>query len=100
MPKRYPPEFRRKVLDLVRAGRRVAQVAADLDISQQCIYAWRRQQMIDLGQIPGTTTTDNAELVAARRRITELEIEVAIHRLAAELLKDAIDPKDGSRPSP
>jgi hypothetical protein len=34
----------------------VAQVAADLDISQQCIYAWRRQQMIDLGQIPGTTT--------------------------------------------
>ncbi|WP_366889232.1 transposase [Pseudonocardia sp.] len=54
--KRYPPEFRREVLDLVTAGRRVAQVAADLDISQQCIYAWRRQQMIDLGQIPGTTT--------------------------------------------
>jgi len=49
--------------------------------------------MIDLGQIPGTTTTDNAGLVAARRRITELEIEVAIHRRAAELLKDAIDPK-------
>jgi transposase-like protein len=100
MPKRYPPEFRRKVLDLVTAGRRVAQVAADLDISQQCVYSWRRQQMIDLGQAPGTTTTDNAELVAARRRIAELEIEVAIHRRAAELLKDAIDPKDGSRPSP
>jgi transposase-like protein len=34
MPKQYPPEFRRKVLDLVTAGRRIAQVAADLDISQ------------------------------------------------------------------
>ena len=37
MPKRFPPEFRRKVLDLVTAGRRVAQVAADLDISEQTI---------------------------------------------------------------
>jgi hypothetical protein len=31
MPKRYPSEFRRKVLDLVASDRRVAQVAADLD---------------------------------------------------------------------
>jgi transposase-like protein len=99
MPKRYPPEFRRKVLDLVTAGRRVAQVAADLDISQQGIYSWRRQQMIDLGQIPGTTTTDNAELVAARRRIAELETEVEVHRRAAELLKEVVAPKDATRRS-
>lgn len=26
MPRRYPPEFRRKVLDLVASGRRVAQI--------------------------------------------------------------------------
>ena len=32
MPKRYPAEFRRKVLDLVAAGRLAAQVAYDLDI--------------------------------------------------------------------
>ncbi len=30
MPKRYPEEFRRKVLDLVAAGRPVAQIADDL----------------------------------------------------------------------
>ncbi|MEU6187546.1 transposase [Nocardia sp. NPDC047038] len=35
MPRRYPEEFRRKVLDLVAAGRPVAQVAADLGISAQ-----------------------------------------------------------------
>jgi transposase len=28
MPKRYPEEFRRKVLDLVAAGRPIAQIAA------------------------------------------------------------------------
>lgn len=38
MPKRYPEEFRRKVLDLVAAGRPVGQIAADLGISDQTIY--------------------------------------------------------------
>ena len=77
MPRRYPAEFRRKVLDLVAAGRPVAQVAHDLDISAQTIYTWRRQQLIDSGQIPGMTSTDHAELVAARKRIAELENELA-----------------------
>jgi transposase-like protein len=86
VPKRYPAEFRRKVLDLVAAGRPVAQVAADLDISDQTIYVWRRQELIDTGQLPGTTSTENAELTAARTRIAELEAEVAIHRRAAQLL--------------
>jgi hypothetical protein len=30
MPRSYPPEFRRKVLDLVNAGRPVRKVAADI----------------------------------------------------------------------
>jgi transposase-like protein len=99
MPKRYPPEFRRRVLDLVTSGRRVAQIATDLDISDQTIYNWRRQQLIDSGQVPGITSTDQAELVAARRRIAELEAEVEIHRRAAELLKQVVSPKDVTRRS-
>jgi transposase-like protein len=62
----YPPEFRRKVLDLIAAGRPVAQIAADLDISDQTIYNWRRQHLIDTGQMPGFTSSDQAELVAAQ----------------------------------
>ena len=48
----YPPEFRRKVLDLVEAGRSVADVARDLEISDQSIYTWRRQDRIDRGLQP------------------------------------------------
>lgn len=99
MPRRYPPEFRRKVLDLVAAGRSVAQVASDLDISAQVIYTWRRQHLVDTGQMPGITSRGQAELVAARRRIAELETELAIHRQAAELLGKVVPPKGGSRPS-
>jgi transposase-like protein len=43
----YPPEFRRKVLDLVEAGRPIAEVAQVLGISDQSIYTWRRQDRID-----------------------------------------------------
>ena len=99
MPRRYPAEFRRKVLDLVAAGRPVAQVAYDLQISAQIVYVWRRQQLIDSGQVPGMTSSDHAELVAARKRIVELHNELAIHRRAAELLGDVVPPKGATRRS-
>jgi hypothetical protein len=55
----------------------------DLQISAQAIYTWRRQQLIDSGQIQGMTSTDHAELVAARKQIAQLENEMVIHRRAA-----------------
>ncbi len=94
----YPAEFRRKVLDLVESGRPVADVAKALGISDQTIYTWRRQERIDRGLEAGLSTAERAELTAARKRIRELETEVAIHRRATELLKDRADPKGGSRP--
>ena len=52
----YPPEFRRKVLNLVPAGRPVADVARDLGISAELIYTWRRQDRIDKGLQPGLSS--------------------------------------------
>jgi transposase len=95
----YPAEFRRRVLDLVEGGRKIAEVAADLGISEQTIYTWRRQDRIDRGVEPGLSSAEKAELVAARKRIRELETELAVHRRATELLKERSDPKGGSRPS-
>ena len=73
VPKRYPEEFRRKVLDMVAAGRPIAQIAADLGISDQTIYGWRKQELIDTGQLPGLNRAEQAELSAANKRIGELE---------------------------
>jgi transposase-like protein len=87
------------VLDLVEAGRRVAEVAQDLGITEQTIYNWRRQDRIDRGLEAGLSTAERGELAAARRRIRELEAELAVHRRATELLKESADPKGGSRPS-
>lgn len=100
MPKRYPSEFRRRVLDLIAAGRSVVSVAADLGVSAQTIYTWRRQDAVDRGEVPGLLSAEQAELKAARRRITQLEDELAVVRRANELLKaQVVSPKDGSRRS-
>jgi transposase-like protein len=95
----YPPEFRRKVLDLVEAGRKVADVARDLGISDQTIYSWRRHDRIDRGLEPGLTSGEKAELAAAKHRIVELETELRATRRAIELVREVVPPKGGSRRS-
>ena len=95
----YPPEFRRKVLDLAEAGRPVVDVARDLGISAQSIYTWRRQDRIDKGLEPGLSSGEQAELAAAKRRIAELETELAIHRRASELIGKVVPPKGSTRRS-
>jgi transposase len=95
----YPAEFRRKVLDLLAEGRSVASVAHDLDVSDQTIYNWRRQDRIDRGVVPGLSTVEKAELAAAKKRIAELETELAIAQRAVDLLKEEASPKGGTRRS-
>src|ERR671939_325663 len=92
----YSAQVRRRVVDLVAAGRKVADVARDLGVSDQTIYSWRRQDQIDRGLAPGLSSPEREELAAAKRRIRKLETELAIHRRAAELLKEQADPKGGS----
>lgn len=99
MPSSYPPEYRRRVLDLVESGKTVAEVAAGLEVTAQTIYNWWNQHLIDTGRKPGVTTIESTELVAARRRIGELETELAATRRANELLKSVVSPKGDTRPS-
>jgi len=87
------------VIDLLESGKTVAEVADGLEVTAQTIYNWWNQHLIDTGRKPGVSTTDNAELAEARRRIAELETELAAARRANELLKSVVPPKGGSRPS-
>ena len=95
----YPAEFRRRVVALVEGGRKVCEVAVELQVSEQTIYTWRRQARIDAGLEAGATTMEQIELAAAKRRIRELETELAIHRRATELLMEKADQKGRTRRS-
>ena len=81
-----------------RAGK-VVDLSRDLGVSDQTIYAWRYQERIDQGLVPGLTSVEREELAAAKRRIGELEAELAVHRRASELLAEHRDPTAGSRRS-
>ena len=98
MPRKYPDEFRHRAVALVRAGQSVTKTASDLGITDTCLYGWVRQDRIDGGEIPGTTTGELRELRKARRRIRELEGEVEILRRANAMLGDhARRPKGSTR---
>ena len=94
MPVAKPPEFRRRALDLVGQGVPVAQVAADLGISQSCLRRWMTLDDVDSGRKEGLTSAERAELVSLRRRNRVLEMEIEIlKRASAYFARENILPK-------
>lgn len=87
------------MLDLIEAGKPVAEIAEQLGITAQTVYSWRNQDQIDRGIRAGISTKESAELAAARKRIRELETELTVTRRANELLKAQSDPRGGGRSS-
>ena len=84
MPYSYAPQFRAMVVEQVRSGRRVAEVAESLELAEGTVYRWVRQDRIDRGELAGTSTPETAELRAARPRIAELESELATVKRASD----------------
>jgi transposase-like protein len=91
MPKHYPPELKRDVVAVARtSGLTQDQIAEDFGISSHSVQRWLKQADIDDGVVEGTTSTEQDELVALRRRNRVLEQEVEILRRAtAYFAKDA-----------
>lgn len=89
MPCRYPPEIRRQVVKLARAGARVKQLSATFGMSEAAIYLWLRQEQIDRGEIQGQSTGQAMELAAAKRRISRLETELAVSRKVNEIFLES-----------
>lgn len=87
MPRSYASQFRAMVVNQVRGGRSVAEVAASLELAESTVFRWVRQDRIDRGELEGTSTAESAELRAANRRIAELESELATVRRASELFQ-------------
>jgi transposase-like protein len=85
MPHAYASQFRAMVVEQVRSGRSVAEVASSVDVPQSTVFRWVRQDRIDRGEMAGTSTVESAQLRAARRRNAELEAELVTVRRASEL---------------
>jgi len=65
----------------------------ELGLAAATVYRWKAQDLIDRGIKPGISTSERGEL-AARRRIQELETELALVKQAAALFEEGVRPKD------
>jgi transposase len=86
MPKthpQYPPEFRRRMVELVRAGRSPGELSEKFEPSAQAIRNWVKQADLDEGRREDGLTTDEREEIRRLRR------ENRTLRLEREILKKA-----------
>ena len=87
MPKSHPPyspEFRQRIIELVRKGRTPEELARQFEPSAQAIRTWVKQAALDVGERPdGLTTEERDELRRLRREVRQLREERAILSKAA-----------------
>ena len=72
----YPFEFRQKIVDLVRSGRSVKELAEKFAPSEQTIRNWLAQADADSGKRKDLlTSAEREELVKLRRENKQLKLE-------------------------
>ena len=93
----YTPEFRRQMIELVRAGRTPEELAKEFEPSGQTIRNWVAQADRDAGRREdGLTTAERGELSRLRRENRQLKLEREILSKAAAWFAretDVIPPK-------
>lgn len=80
----YPPEFRQRMVELVRSGRSPEGLAREFEPTGQTIRSWVKQADLDEGRrSDGLTTDEQTEVRQLRRKVKALEMERDILKKAA-----------------
>jgi transposase len=95
--KRYSEEFKRQVVELVRVGKPVAEVAEEFGIGTSMLYRWvgkdpQSEQVGSEGQRAGGEEPAADELRRLRREIGHLKMENDILKKAAVILGTKAQP--------
>ncbi|MFD7284242.1 IS3 family transposase [Streptomyces sp. NPDC059862] len=100
-PSSYPPELRKRAVRMVAEVRgdyptesaAINAVMVKLGIgSRETLRKWVRQDQIDSGQRPGTTTEESEQIKAMKKEIAELRRANEILKAAAKFLRGRARP--------
>ena len=80
---RYPPEYKERIVELVRAGRSPGSLAREFEPSEQTIRNWVKRADLDEGRRSDGLTTE------ARKELRELKRENMRLRMERDILKRA-----------
>jgi len=96
----FAPEFRQRMIELVRSGRSPEELAKEFEPSAQSIRNWVAQADRDAGtRSDGLTSAEREELVRLRRENKQLQLERDIlSRATAWFARETnVIPAKGSR---
>ena len=80
----YAPEFRRQIIEFVRAGRSPGELSREFGCASQTIRNWVRRADRDEGRRDdGPTTAESEEVRRLRREVRQLKEEREILKKAA-----------------
>ncbi len=83
-PHSYPLEFRNKVIELVRSGRKPDDLAVEFKLARQTIHNWIKSDDLNAGRRnDGITSDERAELTKLRKENKQLRVEREILSKAA-----------------
>jgi transposase len=101
----YAVELKKQAVERALSGERIAEIAAELGIGRKRIYAWKDryarlgdaglQQQCGrprklAGALPSEPGSGRGELLAARKRIAELERKVGQQELELDFFGEAL----------
>ncbi len=96
----YAPEFRRQMVEMVRAGRTPEELSREFEPTSQTIHNWLKQADRDEGRrADGLTTEERSELRRLKREVKQLRIEREILKKAAAWFAretDSVPPRHSS----
>ena len=88
----YAPEFRARVVELARSGRRLTSLEEEFGVTATTIRSWIRQADLDAGRrTDGLTTEERQELAKLRKEVARLrEEKVILGKAAAWFAQEAV----------
>jgi len=71
----YSPEYKKRLVDLCRAGRTPKSLAKEFGVHETTIRVWWNRAEVDDGVVDGVTTDERTELARLRRENAQLREE-------------------------